>query len=220
VVYGQVARWLVHDLRNPTQALTLVSELLNEAYGPDDEPPERTIREAATHLVRSLETLDRLLRITGRSAEQGPVSLGDALRFLDTLHHVHRSPITLDLSAALPESLPAVVAIEDHLEHALLNVYMNALEACEDRTDGRIGVTAAMADGRVVLDVVDNGRGVARELAGRLFEPFTTTKTVRPMAGLGLAVARDLLGRTGGTVEWDAGRTAGARFVVTLQCWH
>ena len=69
MVYGQVARWLVHDLRNPTQALTLVSELLNEAYGPDDEPPERTIREAATHLVRSLETLDRLLRITGRSAE-------------------------------------------------------------------------------------------------------------------------------------------------------
>jgi two-component system NtrC family sensor kinase len=185
---------------------------------PDDDPPENTIREATRHLVRSLELLDRVLRVPSR-AQLGPVSLREHFDFLDALHRVHRSPVTLDLSGALLSSLPAVAAVEDHLEHALLNLLLNATEACEDRPEGRIAVSADVADGKVALRFEDNGRGIAPEVRSRLFQPFATTRVDRPFAGLGLAVARDVVAASGGTLELDDGRGDGACFIVTLRTW-
>jgi signal transduction histidine kinase len=217
--YGQVSRWLLHDLRNPCQALTLITELMQGEPDPADDPPENTIREATRHLVQSLETLDRILRAPSRDTQPGPVSLREQLEFLGTLHQIHRSTVALDLSAALSPSLPAVSAVEDHLEHALINLLLNALEACADRQHGRISVSAAAGTDSVVLEMVDNGRGVAAEVRDRLFQPFVTTRTDRPFAGLGLAVARELLGRAGGTLDCDRGLREGARFIVTLPAW-
>jgi signal transduction histidine kinase len=186
---------------------------------PDDDPPENTIREATRHLVRSLELLDRVLRVASRPAQLGPVSLREHFDFLDALHRVHRSPVTLDLSRALLPSLPAVAAVEDHLEHALLNLLLNATEACGDRPESRIAVSADVADGKVTLRFEDNGRGIAPEMRNRLFQPFATTRADRPFAGLGLAVARDLVAASGGTLELEDGPRDGACFMVTLPAW-
>ncbi len=218
-VYGQISRWLIHDLRNPSQALTLITELMHDETEPEDEPPENTIREATRHLVRSLELLDRILRVPTRPEIPGPVSLRDHFEFLRGLHEVRRSPVTLDLSSALGPSLPAVTAVDDHLEQALLSLMMNALEACADAQNGHVSIAATPSNGIVVLEVEDNGRGVAREVRNRLFEPFVTTKTDRPFAGLGLAVARDIFVRVGGTLEYDSASSAKTRFVATLRTW-
>jgi signal transduction histidine kinase len=219
-VYGQLSRWLIHDLRNPSQALTLITELMQGGPDPDDDPLEHTIRDATRHLVRSLELLDRVLRVPSRSTEIGPVSLREHLEFLGELHRVHRTPVTLDMESALQPSLPAVAAIEDHLEHALLNLLFNAAEACNASAEGRIKLSAEVGSGTVALKFEDNGRGVAPEVRDRLFQPFATTRIDRPFAGLGLAVARDLLTRSGGSVDLDEANRVGARFVVTLRTWR
>ncbi len=219
-VYGQVCRWLIHDLRNPSQALTLITEIMHEEYGSDEEPPENTIREATRHLVGSIELLDRVLRPPYTPADPGPISVRNVLQFLGALHRTHRSRVALDLTQALAQSLPAVTGVEDHLEHALLNVLMNAVESCAEREDGRIVVTARVIDQCVLLDFADNGSGVAEEMWGRLFEPFATTKADSPFAGLGLAVARDLLKQAGGSVEFEPAKAMGARFVVALRIWR
>lgn len=218
-VYGQIARWLIHDLRNPSQALTLITELMRGETGPGEDPPEHMIRDATRHLVVSLELLDRILRIPPRPGEPGPVSLREQIEFLGALHRVHRTPVTLDLSGALVPGLPAVRAVDDHLEHALLNLLMNGIEACAGQQDGRIAVSAAVSDGKVVLEVEDNGRGVPKSVRDRLFQPFVSTRTDRPLAGLGLAVARDLLVSSGGGLEFDPSVGQGSRFIVTLQAW-
>jgi two-component system, NtrC family, sensor kinase len=195
-------------------------ELMNDDPVEGEEAPEHTMRGATRHLVTSLELLDRVLRIPSRtSGELGPVSLHDHLEFLAGLHHAHRSPVTLDMRAALDAHLPAVTAADDHLEHALLNLLMNALEACGETTEGVISITAAPADGLLTIAVEDNGRGVAEEIRGRLFEPWVTTRTDRPFAGLGLAVARDLVTRMGGTLTYDQAKSPGTRFVMTLKVW-
>jgi len=218
-VYGLVSRWLIHDLRNPSQALTLISELMQLDPDSEDDPPENTIRDATGHLVRSLELLDRVLRIPARVSEPRPVSLREHLEFLAALHHVHRIPVTLNLSGAVLTSLPAVSAVEDHLEHALLNLFLNATEACEGRPEATIDILTTVGDGKVLLEFRDNGRGIAPELRDRLFQPFATTRTDRPFAGLGLVVARDLVARVGGTLELDSERRDGACFIVTLRTW-
>ena len=71
-----MARWLIHDLRNPTQALTLITELMGEGPEAGDPGTVETIREATAQLSRSLELLDRLLRLPRPAVEAAPLDAG------------------------------------------------------------------------------------------------------------------------------------------------
>jgi two-component system C4-dicarboxylate transport sensor histidine kinase DctB len=217
-VYGVVGRWLMHDLRNPAQAVTLVTELVRDGEDPADPMLQTTLRDAAAHLARSVRLLDRVLRLPPRNPSAGPVALGDVIDFLVEVHETRKSRVELD-PRGVAAGLPAVAAIEDSLEHALLNLVVNADEALAERDGGRIALTAEARGNWVELRVEDTGPGVDAAVAGRLFEPFTTTKRGRPHAGLGLAVARGLLAQFGGTVALEPA-AAGACFLVTLPVWR
>ena len=103
-----MARWLIHDLRNPAQALTLITELMGEAPEAGDPAAVETIKEATGRLSRSLELLDRLLRLPRPAVEPAPLSLRDSVEFVGALHRSHRSGMRLDLEGALGAVLPAV----------------------------------------------------------------------------------------------------------------
>jgi C4-dicarboxylate-specific signal transduction histidine kinase len=218
-VYGQVSRWLIHELRNPTQALTLVTELMSGEPDSGGDATRRSVEDATTQLTRALELLDRALRAPSRGSDRGPVSLADILRHLGSLHRAHRSSIELDLGPALAVRLPAVIGVEDHLEHALLNLTMNALEAYGDQRHGRISVGAELDGARVTLRITDDGPSVPETIRDRLFEPFTTTKPEAPSAGLGLPVARLLLGWHGGNVRYLPNDGPGASFAADFAIW-
>ena len=70
-----------------------------------------------------------------------------------------------------------------------------------------------------MLHITDDGPGVPEEIRDRLFEPFATTKRDRPSAGLGLAVARTLLGWYGGNVRYLANDGPGASFAADFAIW-
>lgn len=218
-VYGQVSRWLIHELRNPTQALTLITELMSGEPDSGGDAARHSVEDATTQLTRSLELLDRALRAPSWGSDRGPVSLADILRFLGSLYRAHRSSIELDLGPALGVTLPAVIGVEDHLEHALLNLIVNALEAFGDQVQGRISVGAELDGTRVTLHITDDGPGVPEEIRDRLFEPFATTKRDGPSAGLGLAVARKLLGWYGGNVRYLPNDGPGASFAADFAIW-
>jgi signal transduction histidine kinase len=217
-VYGQVARWLIHDLRNPTQALTLMAELVHDAPQPGDETIPATIREAAGHLGSSLELLDRLLRLPPPGPEARPVSLTDSLVFARSLYRVHRTSIVLDMDPALSPLLPAVRGTDQELEQILLNLVVNALEAMGERIDGVIRLRTDIVDGGVRLTIEDDGPGVPPDLGERIFEPYVTSRP-GAKAGLGLAAARALAERWGGTLDWAPMDRVGARFALGLPRW-
>ena len=217
-LYGKVARWLMHDLRGPAQALALVSDLLDGGDDMDEPAVRLSVQEASERLRDILELLDEVLRIPAPDEAPGPVSLREPLALVCRLVGLQRSGITLDAEPALTARLPAVRAVEGHLQHALLAVLMNACEAQARRSRGAIRISAE-ADGRTVrLAVEDDGPGVPAVVAPRLFDPFVTTRADRPLAGLGLHVARGLLERVGGTVRHEP-REGGARFVLELPVW-
>jgi C4-dicarboxylate-specific signal transduction histidine kinase len=83
----------------------------------------------------------------------------------------------------------------------LLNLLLNAIEAI-GQCEGTIRLDAVAKGGKVEVTVSDNGPGVAPELRGRLFEPFVTTKRRIQLSGLGLPVARELVGKVGGRWTW------------------
>jgi signal transduction histidine kinase len=213
-----VARWLIHDLRNPTQALTLIAELMLDEPDEGDDSVAATIREASGHLARSLELLDRLLRLPPVQPEAIPLSLADPLRFVAEVYRVHRTGTVLDTAAALRVPLPAVRGVEPELEQILFNLVVNALDGIGDASEGRIVLSARADDAMVEVVVEDDGSGVAAGVAGRLFEPGATTRA--DADGLGLAASRRLAERHGGALIWEPGPGPGARFVLRLPTWR
>jgi two-component system, LuxR family, sensor kinase FixL len=112
--------------------------------------------------------------------------------------------------------VPLVKADGIQIEQVLVNLVANAIDAAAERPDGRgrviirIGAHATA----ITIQVEDNGRGVAPELADNIFDAYQTTKP-RGM-GLGLHLSRRIVQKHAGRLWWEPIRTGGARFVVEL----
>jgi two-component system, LuxR family, sensor kinase FixL len=112
--------------------------------------------------------------------------------------------------------VPEVQADGVQIEQVLINLVNNAIDAASERTDGRGSVIIRVAAGAsaITIEVDDNGRGVAPELADSIFDAYQTTKP-RGM-GLGLHLSRRIVERHAGRLWWTPIRTGGARFMVEL----
>jgi signal transduction histidine kinase len=95
------------------------------------------------------------------------------------------------LATDIPPSMPAVQCDRDLLEHAVVNLLLNACEACE--AGGHVSLTARSDAGQVGFVVVDDGAGISPEDAARAAEPFFTTKADGSGTGLGLAIATEIV---------------------------
>ena len=109
---------------------------------------------------------------------------------------------------------PLVNAERDSLEHALMNLVANAIDAMPD--GGRLSLTTAYERGgrRVSLQVADTGIGMSAERLARIFMPFHTTK--RTGLGVGTPLVKRTVERLGGTIDVSSRPGAGTRFVLNF----
>ncbi|MFT7695811.1 MAG: signal transduction histidine kinase, partial [Candidatus Latescibacterota bacterium] len=97
-------------------------------------------------------------------------------------------------------------------KRALFNLMKNAVQAM--RHGGQLQVRAQMVEGEVLIEVVDNGPGIAEEVRARLFEPFFTTR--EKGSGLGLAVVSQTVEENGGRLELQSTQGEGTTVCVHL----
>ncbi len=114
------------------------------------------------------------------------------------------------------QPVPSVRGSRSQLGQVILNLVMNAAQAIQPDTDGRIVVRLFQLPGEVGIQVEDNGCGIPEEQQARIFEPFVTTKRAGEGTGLGLAIVDDIVRRHGGRVEVQSRPGEGSRFTVLL----
>jgi signal transduction histidine kinase len=103
------------------------------------------------------------------------------------------------------------------LEQVFLGLFNNAAYALQGRPEPRVNVIARVReDGWVVVDVKDNGTGIAPEHVGRIFDPFFTTKPPGTGTGLGLSICYNIISGLGGAIEVESKPGEGATFRVRL----
>jgi len=204
MVCGRVARWLIHDLRNPTQALALITELMGEDPAADEPGVADTVREATVHVTRTLGLLDRLLRMPPPDARPRPLSVKDHLDFVVALFRTHRSSVGLEVDAVSAGTLPPVRGIEHELDQILLTLVLAALDALHEQ------------QGTIVVRATPDAEGV---LITATWESLTVTApTGGTAAHSGLEVATTLAERNGGGLtETRVDRQAGFR--LRLRRW-
>ena len=163
-------------------------------------------------IVRDLLLLSRV--------DDGPLGLIDVRAVVDSTLTLAESKVSE--RAALRRDYrasPFVRGTEARLGQVLLNLVANALEAMPAgaRETNELRVLVSLAtDGRVLIEVIDNGSGVALEHVPRIFEPFFTTKALGRGTGLGLSISQRLVAELGGELSFESTAGAGSTFRVAL----
>jgi signal transduction histidine kinase len=220
---GQLAAGVAHEVNNPLAYASASVRLVREAIGNGGAPAggsRADLVEALDDASAGLARIQRIVSDLGTFAQEGEPegracdateAVAEAIRLASV-----RTARVARLEAALPPAGLRVGIEAARLVRAALNVLVNAADAIEDAgRGGRIRVRLRAEGRRVAVDVEDDGPGIPEGVSARLFEPFFTTRGVRG-TGLGLAVARQLLLRDGGTIEAGRSEWGGARFTLLL----
>lgn len=209
---GEFAASLAHEVRNPLTAIRVDLERVEEGLSGDSplrRPQERALRE----IVRLDETVSQALRTArGGRVEPGVVDLGDPLRAAAEAVRPELEPRGASLEMALPASPTLVRGDAGALEQLLLNLLRNAAQAVEP--GGRVSARVEASEGRVEVEIRDDGGGMAPDVLARVFEPLFSTR--EEGTGLGLTIARRIAEAHGARLELESIEARGTTARLTL----
>lgn len=209
---GQLSAGLAHEIRNPLASISGAAGILRRHPG-----SEQKCQECLSIIDRETRRLNRLLTnfldfARPRAPNYRVVDVNGVLDSVITLagHAVGRKTITF--RKVVPPGLPAVECDPEQLEQVLLNLTINAIQATEE--SGEVILACRTANGKLLIEVKDQGSGVHPDHIDRLFDPFFTTKETG--TGLGLPVAYRIVRQFGGVLSAARNDDAGMTFSVTL----
>lgn len=229
----RVAEVIERDLRPPLSNImgftgeleALRNDLLGRAEGTIEDPATKALRQdydGALWFIRSsVSKMDRLVgavvdlaQIGRRDFKAEIVDLDRLVRTLaaDFSNRAEKGGVRLSVG-----KLPSIVSDRGALEQILAILLDNAVKFLRD-VPGHIAVTATETDaGMIEIAVTDNGRGIAAMDRPRIFDLFRRAGTPdRPGEGIGLAVARTLVRRLGGSIRVESELDRGSTFTVVL----
>jgi len=222
--WADVARRIAHEIKNPLTPIQLSAERIRRKFGKVISEDRQIFDQCTDTIVRQVEDIKRMVDEFSSFARMPKPTLADddvggAVREVVFLMRVAHPGIVIDEDIP-PE--PVVTRFDRRLiAQAVQNIIKNATEAiaavpADQRGAGRIRVAVSrLEDGRVSVDIIDNGKGFPAENRARLLEPYMTER--EGGTGLGLAIVAKILEEHGGGIELlDApdGRGAWVRLVI------
>ena len=203
--WGDVARRLAHEIKNPLTPIQLSAERIRRKYldkvaDQDREPLDRATRTIANQ-VESMKSMVDAFSEYAQPVVSRPVQIdiNTLVRDITELHLSHSKKIEFDLF--LGEQLPMVMCDPSGLRQVLNNLIINAADALTG-SPGLVQIHTRRVVNRksfLELEIRDNGPGFAENLLDRIFDPYVTTKTKG--SGLGLAISRRIVEENGGLIR-------------------
>jgi C4-dicarboxylate-specific signal transduction histidine kinase len=216
---GAMAVTFAHEISQPLSSL---SSYLHSARrmlesGQATASISSALAKAEAEAQRTRRIIERIRDfVSGGKLELEAADLGEIARKIGSLNRDEARARGVDLVVETAAGLPAVRADKIAVEQALNNLVNNAIDAAADPESalGRVTVKIARDGENVVLQVDDNGTGVAPEIADHLFQVFETTKPKG--MGLGLSLTQEIARRHSGRAGWRPSRPRGASFFIEL----
>jgi two-component system sensor histidine kinase PilS (NtrC family) len=214
VALGRLTASIAHEIRNPLSSIGHAAELLDE--GPNVGDGEKRLLDIIRGNVFRLDRIVQEVLYLNRRDRAQP----EAIDPLTYLPHFARdfSGSEKVADGAIDVQVRTAQRLwfdRQHLDQVMWNIVRNAWRHGGKEVGSiRIVASPAPAPGRLVLDVYDDGPGVAREVQAHLFEPFFTTEAQG--TGLGLYIARELCEGNGARLEYVEG-SGGGHFRITLK---
>ena len=210
---GELAAGIAHEIRNPLSSVKGMATYFKARYAQDTEA-----RDAAAVMIQETDRLNRVIsellefarpsEINARPSDINPV-LDHSLRLV----RQDAAEKNIDIQLVKGRDLPAADIDSDRFIQCLLNLYLNAIQSME--SGGILKVTSSHRAGKnIVIQVHDNGPGIARADLAKIFDPYFTTKASG--TGLGLAIVHKIVESHNGRITVQSSPEQGTVFTITL----
>jgi nitrogen fixation/metabolism regulation signal transduction histidine kinase len=220
--WGEVARRLAHEIKNPLTPIQLSAERLRRRFlGQMSDEDGQLLERATRTIVHQVEAMKEMVNAFSDYArapdmELGEVDLNRLVVEIADLYRVKEIEVQVDLD--LDPAIERIEADAGRLRQILHNLIRNAVEALEGQADGWLGIsTRAQGErgaGVARIVVEDNGPGFPADAVDRVFDPYVTSKPKG--TGLGLAIVKKLVEEHGGWIDAVNRPEGGAALIVVL----
>jgi len=215
---GQLLSAILHELQQPLIAMRLRARNGRDLLAAGDHSSEaihEIFRDIEGCAAFATDIASRLRLLSDkRPLELEPLDLNEAIREVAVIAEIQAKACGVTLELRLAPHLPRLNADRVSIQHAVLDLVINGIEALGEHDERRVIVETSARGGHAEVSVRDTGPGVARKIRGRLFEPFFTTKPEG--TGLGLAIAKAIVDAHGGCLEVVDPPARGACFRIRL----
>ncbi|NPU85846.1 MAG: two-component system sensor histidine kinase AtoS [Syntrophaceae bacterium] len=208
---GELVAGIAHDIRNPLTSIRGFVQYLQKSRDPEE------LMEYGPLIIRQVDGLNRtigeLLKFAKPSPPQyGPVQVNDLIGETMRLIRNRAAKQNVEIELELDPELPMIRADGEQLKQVLLNLLINSGQAMS--SGGRILIRTSMeTSGKLVIEVADNGAGIATQHLEKIFDPFFSTKPAG--TGLGLAVVNRIISGHNGVIGIES--ELGKGTTVTIQ---
>ncbi len=215
--WGEVARRLAHEIKNPLTPIQLSAERLAFKLADRlDDSGREMLERATTTIVNQVEAMKNLVNAFRDYARLpaphlAPLDLNALVREVLHLYESTAAHIRTELTSGLP----LVQGDPTQIRQVIHNMLQNAQDALGGQDDGEVTVLTRREGERVVLLFRDNGPGFPPEVLARAFEPYFTTKSRG--TGLGLALVKKIVDEHGGEVRLSNREGGGAEVRIRLR---
>jgi len=216
--WGEVARRLAHEIRNPLTPIQLSAERMRRKLFRGLEPAEAELLDRSTQtIVQQVEAMKQMVAAFSEYARAPEMRVADfdlaaLIRQVSDLYHAQDPRVAFGLS--LDPRATTLEADPGRIRQLLNNLLTNSVEALDGRSNPVIMIETRRTGDQIVLTVIDNGPGFPGGLIEQAFDPYVTSKPKG--TGLGLAIVRRIVEEHGGQVELDNAPAGGARICITL----
>ncbi|HEX5047402.1 MAG TPA: ATP-binding protein [Gammaproteobacteria bacterium] len=219
--WGEVARRLAHEIKNPLTPIQLSAERLRRKYL-KTESHEVDLLDRATHTI--IQQVEAMKQMVNAFSEYARTPTMEVTRFdvnaliseVSELYAHQEKPLSIKL--ALAPNLPLIEADAGRLRQVLHNLLRNALEATEHQTEAYVEISTRRVPGTeadsVEIKVLDNGPGFIADIVHQAFDPYVTSKPKG--TGLGLAIVKKLIEEHGGQISARNREQGGAEISILI----
>ena len=220
--WGEVARRLAHEIKNPLTPIQLSAERMRRKYLHTMPDEEAQVLDRATHtIVQQVEAMKEMVNAFSdyARAPDMEMSLFDVDKLAHEIVDLYRAQESgVEIVLASDPTMPLIEADMGRIRQILHNLIRNAVEALEGITDGRIDIHVSAAEidevQMVQIKVEDNGPGFNMDSVSQIFDPYVTTKPKG--TGLGLAIVKKLVEEHVGSIRARNRSEGGALISIRL----
>jgi PAS domain S-box-containing protein len=218
--WGEVARRLAHEIKNPLTPIQLSAERLRRKYLKADSNDD--LLDRATHtIIQQVEAMKQMVNAFSEYARTPGMELtrfdvNALISEVSELYAHQDRPLSIKLSLAA--NLPVIEADAGRLRQVLHNLLRNALEAMEHQAEAYVEISTRRVQGAdadsIEIKVLDNGPGFVSDIVHQAFDPYVTSKPKG--TGLGLAIVKKLIEEHGGQISARNREQGGAEISILI----
>ncbi len=199
---GKMASGIAHEINNPLGVIQCYADLVKD--GVDNPDTHRDVDVILKHTRSAKKVVQDLLNLSRpKQTLSGICDINTVIKSELEVFKAQAESKQIFLTTNLGNNLPQIICDTAVMEQILTNLWINAVDALQQKGDQITIATQRTDNHGVMLSVEDNGPGIPEKIISQIFDPFFTTKDVGKGTGLGLSIVYGFVNELGGRIEVD-----------------